>query len=136
LANNGGNNSQVDWIVLRYADVLMMQSEAMNNIDPTNAAKFDGVNAVRKRAGLTDPTQLLNLTNTPTASAFVDSLVKDRARELCVEGERRWDLIRLGRFKQAMNTLGITIDDNHLLFPIPQSEIQVNQNLLPQNPGF
>ncbi len=136
LANGGGNNSQVDWIVIRYADVLMMQSEAMNNIDPANAAKFDGVNAVRKRAGLTDPTQLLNLTNTPTSSAFVDSLVKDRARELCVEGERRWDLIRLGRFKQAMSTLGITIDDNHLLFPIPQSEIQVNKNLLPQNPGF
>lgn len=136
LANGGGNNSQMDWIVLRYADVLMMQSEAMNNIDATNPAKFDGVNAVRTRAGLTDPTQQLNLLNTPTSGAFIDSLVKDRARELCVEGQRRWDLIRLGRFKQAMATLGITIDDNHLLFPIPQSEIQVNTNLLPQNQGF
>jgi len=136
LANGGGNNSQMDWIVLRYADVLMMQSEAMNNIDATNPAKFDGVNAVRARAGLTDPTQQLNLLNTPTSGAFIDSLVKDRARELCVEGQRRWDLIRLGRFKQAMATLGITIDDNHLLFPIPQSEMQVNTNLLPQNQGF
>lgn len=135
LANGGGNNSQVDWIVLRYADVLLMQSEAMNNIDPANPAKFGGLNAVRARAGLTDPTQQLNLTNTPTASAFVDSLVADRARELCVEGERRWDLIRLGRFQQAMSALGIAIDNNHLLFPIPQSEMQVNYNLT-QNPGF
>lgn len=132
---SGSNNSRVDWIVLRYADVLLMQSEAMNNIDPTNTAKFDGLNAVRARAGLTDPTQQLNMTNTPTASTFVDSLLKDRARELCVEGERRWDLIRLGRFQSAMGNLGITIDNNHLLLPIPQSEMQVNHNLT-QNPGF
>jgi len=135
LANGGGNNSQVDWIVLRYADVLMMKSEAMNNIDPTNPAKFDGLNAVRTRAGLTDPTQQLNLTNTATSGAFVDSLVKDRARELCVEGERRWDLIRLGRFQSVMSTLGITVDNDHLVFPLPQAEIQINP-ALKQNHGF
>jgi hypothetical protein len=131
----GSNNSRVDWIVFRYADILLLQSEAMNNIDPTNPSKFNGLNQVRARAGLTDPTQQLNLTNTPTSDNFVDSLLKDRARELCVEGERRWDLIRLGRFPQAMSTLGITIDQNHLLFPIPQSEMQVNPNLT-QNPGL
>jgi len=135
LWTNQSNNSRVNWIVLRLADVYMMQSEAMNNINPADPAKFDGLNKVRARAGLTDPTQQLNITNTPTSAAFVDSLVADRARELCVEGERRWDLIRLGRFKQRMATLGITIDDNHLLFPIPQSEVQVNKNLV-QNPGF
>jgi len=129
------NNSRVNWIVLRLADVYMMQSEAMNNIDPANPAKFDGLNKVRGRAGLTDPAQQLNMTNTPTSDAFVDSLVADRARELCVEGERRFDLIRLGRFKQRMSTLGITIDDNHLVLAIPQSEIQVNKHLT-QNPGL
>jgi hypothetical protein len=135
LWTNQSNNSRVNWIVLRLADVYLMQSEALNNIDPTDPTKFDGLNTVRARAGLTDPTQQLNFTNTVTASDFVDSLVADRARELCVEGERRWDLIRLGRFKQRMSTLGITIDDNHLLMPIPLSEIQVNKNLT-QNPGF
>lgn len=132
---SGSNNSRVDWIVLRYADVLLMQSEAMNNINPNDPAKFGGLNTVRARAGLKDPTVQLNLTNTPTASAFVDSLLADRARELCVEGERRWDLIRLGRFQQRMSKLGITVDNNHLVFPIPQSEMQVNPNLK-QNPGF
>jgi hypothetical protein len=132
---SGSNNSRVDWIVLRYADIWLMQSEAKNNIDPTDPTKFDGLNKVRARAGLTAPSQQLDLTNTPTSSAFVDSLLADRARELCVEGERRWDLIRLGRFQQRMSTLGITIDNNHLLFPIPQSEMQVNPNLK-QNPGF
>jgi hypothetical protein len=136
LWTNQSNNSRVNWIVLRLADVYLMQSEAMNNIDPTNPAKFNGLNTVRARAGLKDPaTQQLNMTNTPTASAFVDSLVADRARELCVEGERRWDLIRLGRFKQRMATLLITIDDAHMLLAIPQAELQVNKNLT-QNPGL
>jgi hypothetical protein len=135
LWTSQSNNSRVNWIVLRLADVYLMQSEAMNNIDPANPAKFDGMNKVRARAGLTDPTQQLNITNTPTSDAFVDSLVADRARELCVEGERRWDLIRLGRFKQRMSTLSIPIDDYHLLLPIPRSELQVNKNLT-QNPGL
>jgi hypothetical protein len=65
----------------------------------------------------------------------VDSLLADRVREPCVEGQRRWDLIRLGRFQQRMSKLGITVDNNHLVFPIPQSEMQVNPNLK-QNPGF
>jgi hypothetical protein len=128
----GNNNSRVNWIVLRLADVYMMQSEAMNNIDPANPAKFDGLNKVRTRAGWKDS---LNLSNTPTSAAFVDSLVADRARELCVEGERRFYLIRLGRFKQRMSTVGVTVDDPHLLLAIPQSEIQVNKNLI-QNPGL
>jgi hypothetical protein len=107
----------------------------MNNIDPTDPGKFNGLNKVRARAGLTDPAQQLNITNTPTSAAFVDSLVADRARELCVEGERRFSLIRLGRFKQRMATVGVTVDDAHMLLAIPQSEMQVNHNLT-QNPGL
>jgi hypothetical protein len=48
---SGSNNSRMNWIVLRYADVLMMQSEAMNNINPADANKFNGLNAVRDRGG-------------------------------------------------------------------------------------
>lgn len=131
---SGSNNSRMNWIVLRYADVLLMQSEAMNNINPADVNKFNGLNAVRDRAGLA--TSHLTLINTPTASAFVDSLVKDRARELCVEGHRRWDLIRLGRFKQVEKAInGITVQDHQLLLPIPQPERDVNPNLS-QNTGY
>lgn len=130
----GSNNSRMNWIVLRFADVLLMQSEAMNNINPADPNKFNGLNAVRDRAGLT--ASHLSLANTPSASAFIDTLVKDRARELCVEGHRRWDLIRLGRFKQVEKAINdITVQDHQFLLPIPQQERDVNPNLS-QNTGY
>lgn len=131
----GSNNSRMNWIVLRYADVLMMQSEALNNLNANDPTKFNGLNAVRARAGLS-PAQMLNPTNTPTADAFVDTLVRDRLRELCVEGHRRWDLIRLGRFasvEQSVN--GFTVAPNQYLLPLPQTEIDANKNIK-QNPGY
>lgn len=123
------NNSRSDWFVLRLAEVYLLQSEAMNNINPADLNKFNGINIVRARAGLSLPTDQLNITNTPTPDAFIDALLAERARELCGEGQRRWDLLRLGRLKAAMAVVGVTVDDSHLLFPIPQSEQDANPNL-------
>jgi len=123
------NNSRTDWYVLRLAELYLLQSEAMNNINPADPNKFNGINTVRTRAGLTLPADQFNLVNTPSADAFVTVLLQERARELCGEGQRRWDLLRLGRLKTAMATVGVTVDDNHLLFPIPLSETDVNPNL-------
>lgn len=131
----GTNNSRMNWIVLRYADVLLMQSEAMNNLSPADPAKFNGINAVRARAGLTSPTQQYNFTNVVTQTNFVDTLVKERAKELCVEGHRRWDLIRLGRYKQIEAGLGFALQDFQYLLPLPQTELDANKNLV-QNPGY
>lgn len=131
----GSNNSNINWIVLRYADVLLMQSEALNNINAADATKFDGVNAVRERAGLKDPAQQLDFTNTPSQEAFIDSLVKDRGRELFVEGHRKYDLIRLKRYKQVMASIGKTVPDFRFLLPVPQTERDVNINL-GQNDGY
>jgi hypothetical protein len=131
----GTNNSQMNWIVLRYADVLLMQSEAMNNLNPSDPNKFNGINQVRARAGLTSATQQYSFANVVTQSDFVDTLVKERARELCVEGHRRWDLIRLGRYKQIEAGIGFTIQDYQYLLPLPQTELDANKNLK-QNPGY
>jgi hypothetical protein len=122
------NNSRSDWFVLRLAEIYLLQSEAMNNINPADPDKFNGINIVRARAGLSLPTDQLNITNTPTPDAFIDALLAERARELCGEGQRRWDLLRLGRLKAAMAKVSVTVDDNHLLFPIPQSEQDANPN--------
>lgn len=128
-----GSFGRNNFIVLRYADVLLMQSEAMNNINPGNNMKFDGINKVRLRAM---PAAIpLSLANTPGPADFVTALVNERAWEFGVEGHRRWDLIRLKRFQQIKLAQGYTIDNNHLLFPIPQSEIDLNRNLV-QNPGY
>ncbi|HTN19163.1 MAG TPA: RagB/SusD family nutrient uptake outer membrane protein [Pelobium sp.] len=122
------NNSRTDWYVLRLAEVYLLQSEAMNNINPNDPNKFNGINTIRKRAGLTLATDEFNLINTPTPEAFVDMLLAERARELCGEGQRRWDLLRFGKLKEAMAKVGVTVDDEHLLFPIPQAEQDVNPN--------
>ena len=125
----GGTN----WMIIRYADVLLMQSEAMNNVDPGNAAKFDGINAVRTRAGLS--AKLLSFSNTPDATAFNNAMINERYWELSIEGHRRIDLIRFGKFQQVKALEGFTIDNNHLLMPLPQTELDVNPNLV-QNPGY
>lgn len=126
------NNSRTNWLILRYADVLLMQSEAMNQLDANDVKKFEGINRVRARAGIAP----LNLTNTVSKDNFVDALVNERGWELCMEGHRRWDLIRLGRLKQVLQTTrNIAVQDNQFLMPIPQTEIDLNTSLK-QNPGY
>jgi hypothetical protein len=132
----GSNNSRMNWIVLRYADVLLMQSEAMNNLTPDDPGKFNGINKVRARAGLISPMQQYSFASVATQSDFIDTLVNERAKELCVEGHRRWDLIRLGRYKQVEAGIGFTLQDYQYLLPLPQTELDANKNLKPQNPGY
>lgn len=131
-----GNDSRCNALVLRYSDILLMQSEALNLIDPNNVEKFKGINVVRTRAGLTGTNQL-DLTNTPNSDAFIDALVKERGWEFCAEGHRRFDLLRLGRLEKVIKASGISAFDasKHLLLPIPFTEIALNPNLT-QNPGF
>ena len=97
--------------------------------------KFAGINKVRARAGLISPTQQYSFANVATQSDFVDTLVKERAKELCVEGHRRWDLIRLGRYKQIEAGIGFTLQDYQYLLPLPQTELDANKNLT-QNPMY
>ena len=132
IANS--NNSRVNWIVLRYADVLLMQSEAMNNLNPNDPGKFAGIDAVQQRARIPAANQY-SFANVPTSDNFVDSLLKERQRELCVEGHRRWDLIRLNRYKTIEAGIGLTLADFRLLMPIPQTELDANKNLTP-TPGY
>ncbi|MFT3949280.1 MAG: RagB/SusD family nutrient uptake outer membrane protein [Agriterribacter sp.] len=124
----GRNN----WIVLRYADILLMQSEAQHGVDPSGTAKFAGINAVRSRAGI----GALDFTNTPTSDDFITALVNERCWEFCIEGHRRWDLLRLNRYKEVLQAVGRPFDELHMkYYPIPQTEIDVNPNLV-QTQGF
>jgi hypothetical protein len=125
------NDSRCNWLVTRYADVLLLQSEALNNLNAGDATKYNGINAVRRRAGLA------NLPTTATTKDdFVDLLLQERAQELCAEGHRWYDLLRTGRQKQRQQTVyNRTVTDQYLLLPIPQSEILLNPNLV-QNPGY
>lgn len=125
----GGTN----WIILRYADVLLMQSEAMHKLNPGDPNKFNGINLIRTRAGL--GSKLLDLTNTSSPDAFVTALLNERLWELCLEGCRRWDLIRFNKLVEVKESQGFTLSSDRLLYPIPQGERDINKNLS-QNPGY
>lgn len=127
------NNARNNVLITRYADVLLLQSEALNEINTADANKLTGINAVRFRAGLPN----LLLANVATRDAFVDALVQERAWEFSAEGHRRFDLLRLGRYKvRQLAAFNRTVADKYLLFPIPLAETDLNPNLLPNNPGF
>ncbi|UOQ54870.1 RagB/SusD family nutrient uptake outer membrane protein [Hymenobacter cellulosivorans] len=127
-----GNDARTNYLITRYADILLLQSEALNALNAGDATKYQGINAVRVRAGLA-PIPAAKVT---TKDAFVDLLVRERAWELVQEGHRWFDLVRLNRLKQREKAVfNRDIDDRYFLFPIPQPEMILNPNLT-QNNGY
>ncbi len=124
-----------DQILLRYADVLLMYAEALNelNSSPTSDA-LNALNKVRKRAGLTD----LQLSDAPDKNTFRKAILLERQKEFPYEGHRWFDLVRMGAAKETMQAVGQTIEDYQLVFPIPQTELERinNTSLLWQNPNY
>lgn len=101
-----GWNMGKDWVVIRYAEVLLTYAEAMNELHPLSAESFDAVNQVRRRVGMpdlqnTDPSK-------PTYCATQDELRKRIQNEWRVEfalegGKRMWDIRRWGIAKEVLN---------------------------------
>jgi starch-binding outer membrane protein, SusD/RagB family len=134
------NDGETDWPVLRYADVLLMYAEALNQNNKTeDALKF--VSKTRVRANLST---LTGLSKTDTQLA----IEKERRLELCFEGHRWHDLIRWGKEVPTMEAFktryrpidprlsNMSITADRKLFPVPDREIKLNPLLLPQNPGY
>lgn len=126
-----------DQILLRYADVLLMYAEALNEIqydasEGSLALKY--LNAVRQRAGISN----LTAKQLPTQEKFRKGILVERQREFPYEGQRWFDLVRMGFAKSVMAENGIEIKDYQLLFPIPQQEIEKvgDKSILWQNPGY
>lgn len=129
VQNDGG----INFTVLRYADVLLMYAEALNETGKTTDA-LTNLNIVRTRAGLSSLSGL-------SKSDFTLALEKERRVEFLDEGQRWFDLIRTGRAKTVLNAyyaskgLSYTVDDRDLLMPIPQTEIDIDPRLT-QNEGY
>lgn len=162
--------------VIRYSDVLLMYAEALIRSNPGDAAKYaeaiEYVNIVRRRSiadlskanlSTTMPSQTGNaLAWYGDENVIIQHVIEERARELCFEGLRKFDLNRWGIFyKRAeqmktergtgntnIKTTGIpaasltastryyeNIQPHHELWPIPQMERASNSNLS-QNPGY
>lgn len=121
-----------DWIVLRYADVLLMHTEAIMAGAPvtSDAAAIASFQAVRDRAGLT----------TPVVSITSDDLLNERRVELAFENHRLFDLIRFGKAEEVLGQFatdnGYNFSPTDLLLPIPQREIGLSKGIMSQNPGY
>jgi len=125
------DNSPMDFPILRYADVLLMKAEVLNNLGKTSEAEAP-LNEVRARAGLPAVTGL-------SQADFKAKVLHERRMELAFEGQRWFDLIRVNNGDYGLNFLHsigkVNATSKFLLLPIPQKEIDANPNLT-QNPGY
>jgi hypothetical protein len=135
-----GNTSH-DFPYLRYADILLMKAEALNELNngPT-ADAYAAVNQIRKRARFNGTTELAILPDLQGLSydTFKDALLLERRHEFVGEGHRWFDLVRFKKLETLVPIAkpGVQPQPYHYLFPIPQGEIDLNPNLLPQNQGY
>ncbi|WP_338869178.1 RagB/SusD family nutrient uptake outer membrane protein [Spirosoma sp. SC4-14] len=134
------NESDNDWPVIRYSDVLLMYAEALNETGNTTDA-LTPLNQVRSRAGLPAKTDL-------SQADFRLAVEQERRVELCFEGHRWFDLIRTGRLVPVITAYiakyrtsggyqvgNYQFNANKALYPIPFRETSLNPNLT-QNPGY
>jgi hypothetical protein len=119
--------SDVDYPVLRYADVLLMYAEALNEQGQTAAAAAP-LNLVRTRAKLPN-------TTATNQTAMRLALERERRVELAFESQRWFDLVRTGRFVDVMTAQSKPAKPFNVLYPIPQRETDLNRSL-EQNPGY
>ncbi|MHA7057548.1 RagB/SusD family nutrient uptake outer membrane protein [Aquimarina sp. M1] len=143
---NALDDGDVDWPVTRFADVLLMLSEAYVDARGISEALIE-LNKVRTRAGLAD----LLESDVNSSFAFKLALENERRLEFAFENHRFFDLLRTNRALTVINEHFITefaynnpdnpdldaspISDFQLLLPIPQREIDLNPNLA-QNIGY
>lgn len=119
-----------DFPLFRYADALLMLAEC--ELNGVSCGGLDAINKVRERAGMDKVSKLTE-----------ELVLEERLRELCLEGWRRSDLIRFGKYTsdsflwawkgQALDGQGV--EAHRVLFPLPTSDVNANPNL-DQNDGY
>jgi hypothetical protein len=150
-------DAENDWVVIRYADVLLMLAEAQGN----TTASLALINQTRARAGL----PALTATTVTTTAIFEKELANERRLEFTFENIRWFDLLRYKKTMPSLDpvttmtanfsamftghyskypspapnlvTIQSYVTDQKLLLPIPQREIDNNTKIIiPQNPGY
>ncbi|EMR03014.1 RagB/SusD family nutrient uptake outer membrane protein [Cesiribacter andamanensis] len=132
-----GTTAETSWghnrRLIRYADVLLMAAEALNeNGNQQDALLY--LNRVRARARGENPDILPDITTTDQGE-LRQAIYEERRAELAMEGLRFHDLVRTGRAAAVLGPLGFE-EGQHELLPIPQSEIDISQGSLTQNPNW
>jgi starch-binding outer membrane protein, SusD/RagB family len=116
--------------LIRYADVLLMAAEALNENNKSGDALVY-LNKVRERARQGDSEILPDVTETVKEN-LRNIILNERRHELALEGHRFWDIVRTGNAETVFGPLGF-VQGKHDLLPIPQTEIDISQGMLIQN---
>ena len=138
------DEDESDFIIIRYTDVLMMYAEAKTELNQIDETVYEILDRVRERAGI-DP-----VTRGQSQDQMRKTIQLERKLEFAFEGLRYFDIRRWGIADEVINSIksddaaeggynfGSTKKFNpaNYLWPIPQSAIDVNPNLLPNNQGY
>ncbi|MVT07033.1 RagB/SusD family nutrient uptake outer membrane protein [Chitinophaga tropicalis] len=138
----GTGRSDLNIPQIRYAEVLLIYAEAQNQAEGgPDAVAYTGLNRIRARAGLPALAGL-------SQADFELAVWRERWHEFCYEGITWFDMVRLKKVYNE-DTNGFdefvghvnknssqTLQEKHLLFPLPIQEMRNNENLTPQNPGY
>ncbi|KRD12595.1 carbohydrate-binding protein SusD [Flavobacterium sp. Root901] len=134
-------NVAINFPLIRYADILLSLAEAINeqNGAPT-AEAFELINQVRRRAygkAITTPDATVDLAGLNQTS-FRAAIQEERKKEFVQEGQRWFDLVRWGTLVTEVKkvTAKNSVSERNNLYPIPQSERNIDPVGLPQNPGY
>ncbi len=139
----GNDDAPTNKVYIRFADVRLWKAEAYNETGNYSEA-IAIINQVRARArntvtatGTTPPIGTLPDRPASTDKATIKGwLVSERRVELGFESQRMLDLKRWGIAKTVLTAHGKNFQDKHLLYPIPQSEIDASAGTLTQNTGY
>lgn len=157
------DDSEFDFPIIRYADVLLMYAEAAGSADPKT---LNYINQVRARAGL-NGANALTAADIDTPAEFDMAISNERRWEFMAENHRWYDILRYGTTLSTLNAVGIMenhfevihpllyafynqntedvtldillerVDENSLLLPIPQIELDLDtEGDFDQNPGY
>lgn len=111
--------------VIRYAEVLLIYAESNFMLGNADVA-FEYLNMIRRRAGLEE---------FDGSEDFMEKLIHERRIEFMGEGHRFFDLRRWGKLEEVLDPIGYRSETNGY-YPLPQNDLDLNPNLLPQNPGY
>ncbi|GAA4958569.1 RagB/SusD family nutrient uptake outer membrane protein [Algibacter aquimarinus] len=145
FATGNGRGSETNYMMMRYAEVLLIAAEALNETSPGSAEAEGYVNRVRERArnsnGVTSglfPEDVSGLSQ----DDFRDMVLEERRLELAFEFKRWYDIARRRLGSEVFSASGLegekpNFDPNQdYLFPLPADELARNPNLMPNNPGY
>lgn len=129
-----------DFPVYRYAEVLLLFAEAEARVNGVTAEALDALNQVKRRAygrEINTASDIDYQIGSFSPETLIDSILQERAYEFQFEGKRWFDLKRTGKAAEILQkNKGVAIADKHYLWPIPLAELNYNQGITENNPGY